>query len=199
MNSGPTSERVYDTLKHRLLSGEMLPDGKLEPAALAVELNSSVTPVRDALHRLCGERLVESRHSEGFHLPHVNEPGLRDLYTWHAQLLRLIMRSWPRAVPRPLVDQLPVDVQQATRAFFAVFASGSGNIEHTAQVEAASDRLSVSRHAERRVLPDMEEELRALALDFDNAADRTLATRLAAYHRRRIYAVPAIVRALYRA
>jgi DNA-binding FadR family transcriptional regulator len=199
VNSGPTSERVYDALKHRLLSGAMLPDERIEPATLAAHLNSSVTPVRDALHRLCGERLVESRHSDGFHLPHVNEPALRDLYAWNAQLLRLIMRSWPRAATHPLADQLPVDVHRATRAFFGLFSARSGNIEHAASVDAASDRLSAVRYAEQRVLPDLEEELRALAIDFDTAAVTALGTRLSAYHRRRINAVPDIVRALYRA
>ncbi|QCI78807.1 GntR family transcriptional regulator [Hankyongella ginsenosidimutans] len=53
---------------------------KLEPAGLAAELNSSVTPVRDALHRLAGERLVESWTSEGFHLPHVKVRLARPLH-----------------------------------------------------------------------------------------------------------------------
>lgn len=192
------SERVYDTLKDRLLSGEMLPDEKLEPATLAADLNSSVTPVRDALHRLTGERLIESRHSEGFHLLHVNEPALRDLYAWNGQLLWLIVRSWPRGETPPLADQLPADIHRATRAFFGLFPARSGNIEHALQIDAASDRLSAARIAEQRVFPGMEEELRALALDFDNAGGTALAKRLTAYHRRRITAVPEIVRALYR-
>ncbi len=198
MNSGLTSERVYEALKRRLLSGAMLPDEKLEPAVLAAELNSSVTPVRDVLHRLSGERLVESRPSDGFHLPHVNEPALRDLYAWNAQVLQLIVRSWPRGVATPSVAPLPADLGRATRSFFALFASRSGNIEHLAQIESVSDRLAAVRDAEPRVIQDTEAELRSLALDFDHADAGQIAKRVAAYHRRRIRAVPAIVRALYR-
>lgn len=199
MNAGPTSERVYDALKFQLLTGSIPPDAKLEPAALAADLNSSVTPVRDALHQLCGERLVESRHSDGFHLPHVTEPALRDLYSWNAELIRLIVRAWPRAMTEPRADQLPAELHSATRAFFDLIAARSRNIEHAAQIEAASDRLSAARHAEPRVLSGLEAEIRALAVDFDNGPTSALATRLAAYHRRRIVAVPDIVRALYRA
>lgn len=198
MNSGATSERVYDTLKDRLLSGVMLPGERLEPAALAEELNSSVTPVRDALHRLTGERLVESRTSEGFHLPQVNEPGLRDLYGWNAQLMRLVVRSWPRGLASPLADHLPADLHRATRAFFELFSARTGNIEYDAQVDAANDRLSAARTAERRVLPELEDELRALAIDFDRGSVAALGKRLTAYHRRRVQSVSEIVRALYR-
>lgn len=198
MNSGPTSERVYDALKGRLLAGAMLPDEKLEPAALAADLNSSVTPVRDALHRLTGERLVESRPSDGFHLPHVNEPELRDCYEWNAALLRLTIRCWPRAAGPPLADRLPADLQRATRILFGLFASRSNNIEHGAQIESINDRLSAARRAEERVLAGLEEELRALAVEFDHGTAASLLKRLATYHRRRIGAVPQIVRLLYR-
>lgn len=198
MNAGATSERVYDALKARLLSGAILPDEKQEPAALAADLNSSVTPVRDALHRLSGERLIESRPSEGFYLPHVNEPALRDLYAWNGQLLSLVVRAWPRVEWAPAADQLPVDFHQATRLFFTLFASRSDNIEHTAQLDSANERLAAARHVETRVLSGLESELRQFAVDFDYASSAAILKRIAAYHRRRVQAVPEIVRALYR-
>lgn len=197
MNSGATAERVYDTLKRRLLSGALMPGEKLEPAVLADELNSSVTPVRDALHRLTGERLVETRPSEGFHLPQIHEPALRDLYRWNAQLLRMMIGSWPRDVTAPSANDLPIDLERATPAFFALFAVRTGNIEFAAQVDAANDRLSVVRTAERQVLASLEDELRALAIDFDHGGNTALVKRVTAYHRRRAVAVPDIVRALY--
>ncbi|HVI97499.1 MAG TPA: GntR family transcriptional regulator [Sphingomonas sp.] len=197
MNSGATAERVYDVLKHRLLSGTLMPGEKLEPTTLADELNSSATPVRDALHRLTGERLVETRASEGFHLPHIHEPALRDLYAWNAQLLRMMIRSWPRDVTAPSADDLPIDLERATPAFFALFAVRTGNIEFVAQIDAANDRLSAVRAAESHVLGSLEDELRALAIDFDHGGSAALAKRVTAYHRRRTAAVPDIVRALY--
>ena len=86
MNSGPTSERVYGALRERILANAFAPGARLDPAVLASELASSVTPVRDALHLLAGEQLVEVRPGDGFHLPHLTGPGLDDLYALNAEL-----------------------------------------------------------------------------------------------------------------
>lgn len=198
MSSGVTAERVYDALKRRLLSGALLPGEKLEPARLADDFSSSVTPVRDALHRLTGERLVETRTSDGFHLPLVTEPGLRDLYGWNAELVRLIARSWRRdAIGSALASDLPADLAGATRTLFDRFALRSANPEHREQIASSNDRLTAARHAEGRVLSELEDELRALAETFDREPASQLLQRIDAYHRRRYRAVPAIVRALY--
>lgn len=198
MNSGATSERVYDALKRRILSGELLPGEKLEPATFAEELGSSITPVRDSLHRLTGERLVETRTSEGFHLPLVTEPLLRDRYTWNSQLTRLIINAWPRDGAAPRANGLSADLGRSTRGLFELIGARSDNKVHAEQIDAASDRLAAPRAAEMGVLTNLEAELRAIAMAFDNAEPRSLVKLLAAYHRRRIQAADAIVRALYR-
>ncbi|MFS0771190.1 GntR family transcriptional regulator [Sphingomonas sp. 1P08PE] len=198
MNAGATAERVYDALKRRLLAGTIAPGEKLEPGAFADELGSSVTPVRDALHRLAGERLVETRTSEGFHLPLVTEPGLRDLYSWNAILARLAIGAARQPTPAHVADQLAVDIERATRQFFRLLGRRSGNVELAAQIEAANDRLGAARAAERRVLTGLEPELRAMAVTLDTGTPAALRTLVAAYHRRRLRAVSAIVDALYR-
>jgi len=58
-----TFDRVYAAIRKRLRDGLYRPGERLEPALLSDELNASVTPVRDALHRLTGERLVEALSS----------------------------------------------------------------------------------------------------------------------------------------
>lgn len=197
MNPGATSERVFDALKRDILSGNVAPGQKLEPAALAERVNSSVTPVRDALHRLAGEGLVEMRASDGFHLPFVTEPGLRDLYSWNAELLRMLVHAWPKRRAPIKADALPADIGRATATFFELFAGSSSNREHVHQVEIANDRLATARIAERRAFPNLEAELRAMAAAFDNDGPADLLKLVAAYHRRRLRATPAIVRALY--
>ena len=52
MNAGPTAERVYDTLKRAMMERRFRPGDRLDPAMLAEDLNSSTTPVREALDRL---------------------------------------------------------------------------------------------------------------------------------------------------
>lgn len=198
MSSGITSERVYDGLKQRLLSGEVLPGEKLEPARFAEDLVSSVTPVRDALHRLAGERLVETRVSDGFHLPFVSEPGLRDLYAWNFLLVRLAIAAWPRGGATEPPSALAVDLGRATASFFAELARRTGAAEVEAQILSANDRLAAARVAETRVLDGLEDELRELAVALDTQTPARLLKAIRLYHRRRDRAVPAIVRALYR-
>src|SRR5256885_14478398 len=84
-----TFERVYAAIRQRLREGAYRPGARLEPALLSDELNASVTPVRDALHRLTGERLVEAPRHEGFRVPMMTETTLRHLYGWHLDLLLL--------------------------------------------------------------------------------------------------------------
>lgn len=199
MNSGVTAERVYDALKRRLLAGELQPGEKLEPARFAEDLNSSVTPVRDALHRLTGERLIEARTSDGFHLPLITEPGLRDLYAWHGQLVRLAITHWPRGGTTDTPSELPIDLARATPILFRQIVARSGNPEHVRQIAAASDRLAAARVAEGEVLTGLEIELRELAVALDTATPAIVVQQVGRYHRRRIRAVSAIVRGLYRA
>jgi len=197
MNAGATAERVYHALKRRLLSGEFVPGGRLEPARLSESLASSVTPVRDALHRLVGERLVESRASEGFHLPLVTEGTLRDQYRWHEDLLRLAIRAWPTAASR---HSLPVQVPQPSEdapALFALIASRSDNGEYGLQIVACTDRLATARFAENSVFDDIESELRSLSEAFLEETSVRLSKLVRIYHRRRLRAVPDIVRRMY--
>ncbi|PJI87185.1 GntR family transcriptional regulator [Sphingomonas koreensis] len=196
MNAGVTSERIYDAIKARLLSGEILPGTRLEPAAFAELVGSSVTPVRDALHRLAGEHIVEMRPAEGFQLPFVTEPGLRDLLAWNADLLRLALRRRQNAEPPP-PDFAFDDYVGGIRALFATIAGRSGNIELARHIESASDRLTPARHAESRLLPDPAGELAALAAVLSEGDAHTVGGRIAAYHRQCAKHVPAIVRALY--
>ena len=60
MSAGTTMERVYLELKARIVAAELPPGTRLGPAELAKILDASPTPVRDALYRLSGERVVES-------------------------------------------------------------------------------------------------------------------------------------------
>lgn len=196
MNSGATADRVYDALKQRLLSGEVLPGERLDPTRLAEEFFSSKTPVRDALHRLAGEHLVDSRTGEGFHLPLVTEPGLRDLYIWNASLLRALIGLWPRGAETRQTD-LPVDIARATDTLFLVIATRTGSAELVRQLDAINDRLATARRAERRVLAGLEDEARAFAIVLDRSPRADIVRAVARYHRRRLQLVADLVQAMY--
>jgi len=203
MNSGATAERVYDALKRRLMMREFRPGERLDPAALAETLSSSVTPVRDALHMLTGELLVETRTSDGFHVPSVDEPGLKDLYDWMSEVLVLAIRASRRnelGPPSPAASSV-ASGQSADRAaeLFAMIGRCSRNAEHHRAIVSLNMRLHAVRTVEPFVLEGIESEVDALAAAAA-AGDWRETQRLSlAYHRRRRRSAADIVRALYRA
>ena len=93
MSPGATMERVYIDLKVRIMSGAYPPGTRLDPRQLARALGASATPVRDALHRLSGERIVDSWHQEGFRQPLLAEADLVELYEWGGMLLALALKG----------------------------------------------------------------------------------------------------------
>lgn len=198
MSPGSTFERVHRELKRRLASGSLAPGSPLEPAILGPELAASITPVRDALHRLVGERLVEAPQHNGFHVPQPSEAVLRDLYSWNDQLLRLAARHMPAARADAVAPTKAGDVPGATAGLFAQIARQSGSGEHLRAVEQLNDRLAACRLAEADVLPSLTAELEGLASCWLSGNRKELAGALTRYHRRRIAAVPQILESLCR-
>jgi len=198
MNAGATSERVYAGLKSRVLANEFQPGSRLDPTALASDLVSSVTPVRDALHLLTGEKLVDTRVGDGFHVPHVTGSGLEDLYAWNAEVLlgSLRRRVASREEDTP-IHSIHEDVPAQTAEIFGSIAAGSANGEHLSATQSLNDRLHGARSVEADLLDDVVGELAAIAAVIDDAA--ALRKAIVTYHQRRRRAVPEIVRALYRA
>ncbi|MGK6321367.1 GntR family transcriptional regulator [Sphingomonas sp. DT-204] len=198
MNSGTTTERVYEALKLTIMRRGIRPGARLDPAVLAAELGSSVTPVREALHILEGEALVETRHGGGFWLPHVDEPGLRDLYAWSCDILLLAVRRMDAAdgsasLAAPLDD--PAD--HAARLFLRV-ARLSANAEHHRAMAAANDRLHAARTVEPMVIAGIPDELSAIGAALDGRDTAALRRLVVAYHRRRQRLAAEILRRLYR-
>lgn len=197
MNSGATAERVHDVLKARIMSREFRPGDRLDPAVLAAPLGASVTPVRDALHLLTGEGLVETRTSGGFHVPSLDEPALRDRYDWSAALLALAIRTWPRAA-RLAADAENGNIADRTAALFVAIARCSANSEHARAVELLNARLHAVRLVEPHVLHGIEDELAELAAAASQGGRDRLRRCITGYHRRRRRSAAAIVRAVYR-
>jgi hypothetical protein len=194
MSPGLTTERVYAVLKAQIIGGERRPGERLDPARLASDLNASTTPVRDALHQLLGERLVEAWPSQGFQVPTLGETALRELYGWHGDLLGLLLRGWKsEAATRPAIAEPAVsDHAEAARVLFEAIAARLGTREHRIAIGQASDRLHRARMAEASVFPDLAAEQDELHDLWCAGRPRDLRTALVRYHRRRQQQVPAI-------
>ena len=195
-----TGERVYLAIKAYLAGSDLRPGERLDIADLSRRAAASATPIRAALHRLVGERLLISHQGEGFSIPRMTEPALADLYNWNASLLVQAART---AVGRSLAlydfegaDAMTDTVVKVERLFARV-AALSGNMEVEWAVAAANDRLHRLRRIELDLIPDSTKELGELA-ELAMAEDQArLRQALLTYHRRRLRLVPALIRALH--
>lgn len=195
MSPGATFERVYLELRRLLGEGTWPPGTPLEPAILGEELSASITPVRDALHRLTGERIVEAPNHNGFRVPQLSEAGLRDLYLWNGQLLTLAIRVRPGILGTPAREKMSETVHARTGDLFSAIARATGRGELAWAIELLSARLAPFRRAEAKVLEGLDEEFASLASRL-MADDRVQLTRLLQrYHRRRVKAAPLILTA----
>lgn len=152
MTAPGTMARVYQALKARILAGEFAPGERIDPSRLSGELSASATPIRDALQRLVGERLVENWQNEGFRQPFVTEAGLRDLYGWSGELVPLVFRAAERSLIQPRGIALPNEPARATIELFDWLAGLSPNHEHRAAMSSLNDRCHALRIAEARLL-----------------------------------------------
>lgn len=196
-----TFERVYAAIRKRLREGAYRPGDRLEPAALSDELNASVTPVRDALHRLTGERLVEAPRHEGFRAPMMTEPTLRHLYAWHLDLLLLAVAKHrlERAAREIREDATGMSEVEVQNGLFMALAISGGNPEHALALRALTDRLEPVQRFEQLLLDVAEREsmeiFRAIRANDRSALRRSLVN----YHRRRQRIVPELLEQLMQA
>ena len=74
------AERAYRYIYRKLASGELGPGARLVNRVLAAEIGVSVIPVREAIHRLASEGLVEHVPGSGAFVPDHSRQDLHDLY-----------------------------------------------------------------------------------------------------------------------
>ncbi|EJL37539.1 transcriptional regulator [Caulobacter sp. AP07] len=195
-----TGERIYSAIKAYLLAeSDHRPGDRIEVADLSRRFGASATPVRAALHRLAGERLLVSHQGEGFSAPRVTEPGLADLYRWNAALLVNAIRAAPAGAAWP--QALDIDPRTSPipylEAVFAALAAHCGNLELEWAVAGANDRLHRARRAERALAPDFVEEILQLGGLMDAEGPRGLRAAIVGYHRKRLRLAPAVARHLH--
>jgi DNA-binding GntR family transcriptional regulator len=190
MSPGPTFDRVYQALKEQLLSGRWAPGTHLEPSAIGEDLSASVTPVRDALHRLVGERLVDAPRHDGFWVPSITETELRELYGWHGDLVALALRRHRSQGPAASIDH---DMTGDPRELFREIARRADYGELERAIAAAHDRLAEYRAAETEIFGDLTDEVAGIAASLRQGATIALRRQVAAYHKRRQRSAPLIL------
>lgn len=189
MNAGSTMERVYLDLKAQIIAGTYPPGSRLDPFHLAKPLAASATPVREALHRLAGERIIDSWHQEGFRQPIFAEADLCDLYAWAAALIDLLLHSkeLPAAMPDAVLGEGGGGDYAAriARLFRAIALLGE-NREFRYAIANLIERSQLLRAAELRVDPHAAAVVELMEADFLQARWTELRRKNRHFHRRRI-------------
>ncbi len=72
-------DRIYATLKHRILTGSILPSARIIEKELCTEMHVSRTPLREALNRLALEGLVQIVPYRGYVVAPLTVQGFREL------------------------------------------------------------------------------------------------------------------------
>lgn len=80
MSRASHRSRIHETLRLRLLRGEVGPDARLVDHAIAAEMGVSRMPVREALMQLVSEGYLEST-SRGFALPNLSRERIAEVFT----------------------------------------------------------------------------------------------------------------------
>jgi len=71
--------RIYREIRHSVIIGHRKPGERLDVEELAHRFDTSVTPVRDALHMLNQEGLVTIKPRSGYYVTRITLKGLRDM------------------------------------------------------------------------------------------------------------------------
>ncbi|SEK03960.1 DNA-binding transcriptional regulator, GntR family [Sphingobium sp. AP50] len=193
-----TAERLYHDVREAIMAGEFRPGASLITSQIADRFGTSVTPVRDALHRLVGERAIMMQAGGGFVVPTLDPLTISHLYRWQADILHSIARNVPQL---ELIGEAPVAAQsgtagrvqhaQATGQLFERLARLSNNPEHLEAISALHSRLQIVRRHEY-VLGRCRSELHSLWEHIHSGNKHKARIALWHYHKRRLLSVEKI-------
>lgn len=80
VNYKSLKDHVYDYLANGLLTGEIIPNEKINETVICEDLSVSRTPVREALIQLTGEGVVQNIPRKGFVVKEIDYEGMLELY-----------------------------------------------------------------------------------------------------------------------
>ncbi|MBC7109118.1 MAG: GntR family transcriptional regulator [Methanomassiliicoccales archaeon] len=74
------AERVYDYLRDRITSLDSKPGERIDIKKISQELSISQTPIREALHKLAEQGLVEVRPYVGYFVTQLSQRDIQELF-----------------------------------------------------------------------------------------------------------------------
>jgi DNA-binding GntR family transcriptional regulator len=105
-NTKSIRQKIYDHLREQLLSGEIPPYQHLIETKIAKEIGTSRTPVREALHSLEREGLIESIPRVGYVVKPINEDEVEEICEIRAAIEGVAARWAMEKAPQKLIEEL---------------------------------------------------------------------------------------------
>lgn len=197
--------KTYRHVCDQLASGAYAPGERITVADLASKLGVSQTPVREALSRLAGERLIRDRRGDGYYAAELSGDDIAGLYILQGAYLEAALRGFGKShhfsstVVAELELKLGAGDSSSTpvlEAFFDHIVAARGNRVLTAAARNTAARLRPVSHIEHSVLAEFADERRELLNLWQTGLPSSLKKSLVAYHRRRARAAYRIASAL---
>ena len=105
--------RIYEHLREQLLNGEIYPRQHLIEAKIAKELGTSRTPVREALHSLELEGLIESIPRVGYVVKPISEQEVEEICEMRMAIEGVAARWAIEKAYKKLVEELEKNISIA--------------------------------------------------------------------------------------
>jgi DNA-binding GntR family transcriptional regulator len=170
------SDQAYHAIRDEILRGQLRPGTPLSRRRLARQFGMSVLPVTDALRRLVGDGLVESRARAGTRVRVPSEKDVRELYELREALETQSARLFAeRATPGHRLDLVRLGEQ--VDSLFEEMAQDSSDPAFRFKVHSRHVELHmhIAEHAGSGLLQQMIERNHVLILNwlFDVTGRRT--------------------------
>lgn len=76
----PTAQLIADQLREQIIQGVFRPGEQINESFLAVQLNTSRSPVREAVQRLCQEGILINRRNHGVYVLELSAQDSKEIY-----------------------------------------------------------------------------------------------------------------------
>lgn len=191
--------QIYESMKTEIKSGAFPSGHPISAAMVSRRFSSSIIPVREALYRLVGERLIEAKDHDGFYALRISEVGLRDLYKWQHHL---VVESLNHAFKPAIIAVEAVHTNHSDQSLvtievlFRTLADKSGNQELSVAIHNTLDRTVPVAMIKEQVTDDWALEYENLIRHWKLGDVHLFKEALLSYNSRRIELVPELVERL---
>ncbi len=158
-HSAPIRRQVYERLRDDIVSGVIVPGQRLVETSLAENLGVSRTPIREALHLLESEGLLEAIPRVGYHVRGISPDEVEELYALRLAIESLIIHWASRRMTPEDLQALQQNVEQCearlphgeTEEFALLYSEFHDILARASHAPRTAQFTEILRHYMRRV------------------------------------------------